>query len=211
MRDILVFVGAAASGKDYISNKWVEFSNSKKAVSMTTRSPRDGEKDGVDYWFISEEQFFKYKEERAFIETTEYKTTDGTWYYGFHKNSVSGDDIKCMILNPEGIDQLIFSGYKNRMAIVYVMATTENRIERYADRMGENPSEKKLAEAFLRLLRDAKDFERFENDLVLDNSIYSDFYYHGSVPTVKIRNNDFDSDVKTLLYDIEDFLGGLDE
>lgn len=40
----------------------------KFSVSVTTRPPRNNEVDGVDYYFISEEQYDKYKAEDAFYE-----------------------------------------------------------------------------------------------------------------------------------------------
>ena len=38
------------------------------SVSVTTRPPRNNEVDGVDYYFISDEQYDKYKAEDAFYE-----------------------------------------------------------------------------------------------------------------------------------------------
>ena len=40
----------------------------KFSVSVTTRKPRHNEVDGVDYYFISDEQYDKYKAEDAFYE-----------------------------------------------------------------------------------------------------------------------------------------------
>lgn len=42
--------------------------NLKFSVSATTRAPREGEKNGVDYYFISNEEYDKLKEENAFYE-----------------------------------------------------------------------------------------------------------------------------------------------
>ncbi len=41
------------------------------SVSCTTRLPRDGEADGVDYHFVSEETFGRMREEGAFAEWAE--------------------------------------------------------------------------------------------------------------------------------------------
>lgn len=40
----------------------------KFSISVTTRAPRHNEVDGVDYYFISDEQYDKYKKEDAFYE-----------------------------------------------------------------------------------------------------------------------------------------------
>lgn len=42
------------------------------SVSHTTRSPRQGEQNGVHYWFVSREEFERMLAEGAFIESNEY-------------------------------------------------------------------------------------------------------------------------------------------
>jgi len=42
------------------------------SISHTTRSPRPGEVNGVNYWFTDRESFLKEKSENKFIETAEY-------------------------------------------------------------------------------------------------------------------------------------------
>ncbi|MBR7162854.1 MAG: guanylate kinase, partial [Clostridia bacterium] len=54
------------------------------SVSCTTRKPRDYEVDGVNYYFITEEQFDKYIEEDAFVEYTR----AFTYHYGTLKSEI---------------------------------------------------------------------------------------------------------------------------
>ena len=42
------------------------------AVSATTRRPRPGETQGIDYWFLTDEEFQKRVEEGDFVEHAEY-------------------------------------------------------------------------------------------------------------------------------------------
>jgi guanylate kinase len=46
-------------------------------VTVTTRAPRDGEIDGVDYHFVSREEFLKIRAARGFLEANE---VHGNWY-----------------------------------------------------------------------------------------------------------------------------------
>ena len=46
-------------------------------ITVTTRSPRDGEVDGVDYHFVSREEFLRICAERGFLEANE---VHGNWY-----------------------------------------------------------------------------------------------------------------------------------
>ncbi len=47
------------------------------SVSVTTRSPRPGEKEGVDYYYIKEEEFKKKKDAGELLE---YAYVHGYWY-----------------------------------------------------------------------------------------------------------------------------------
>ena len=46
-------------------------------VTMTTRAPRDGEVDGIDYHFVSREGFLRLWRARGFLESNE---VHGNWY-----------------------------------------------------------------------------------------------------------------------------------
>ena len=46
-------------------------------VTVTTRAPRDGEIDGVDYHFVSREEFLRIRAARGFLEANE---VHGNWY-----------------------------------------------------------------------------------------------------------------------------------
>ena len=64
------------------------------SVSATTRQSRPGEVDGVDYYFVSKEQFKQYIEEDALLEYAEYVGN----YYGtpiqkIEENLAAGNDV----------------------------------------------------------------------------------------------------------------------
>ena len=46
-------------------------------VTVTTRAPRDREVDGVDYHFVSREEFLRIRADRGFLEANE---VHGNWY-----------------------------------------------------------------------------------------------------------------------------------
>ena len=75
---IIVVSGPSGAGKTTICKRLVKEMGVKKSVSATTRSPRKGERDGVDYHFISKEEFERRINEGAFIEYV--KLLDN--YYG---------------------------------------------------------------------------------------------------------------------------------
>lgn len=46
-------------------------------VTVTTRAPRDGEVDGVDYHFVTRKEFLRIRAERGFLEAND---VHGNWY-----------------------------------------------------------------------------------------------------------------------------------
>ncbi len=56
----------------------------KLSISATTRAPRKGEKDGVNYFFISKEEFLSEVNNKEFLEWAEFSGN----YYGTKKSFV---------------------------------------------------------------------------------------------------------------------------
>lgn len=69
-RGILFIVSApSGSGKTTLCSKLVDsLGGLSRSISMTTRSPRYGERDGIDYIFIEKEEFLKRKKKNEFLE-----------------------------------------------------------------------------------------------------------------------------------------------
>lgn len=80
---LIVVSGPSGAGKDTICQKLIkENSNIWMSVSMTTRKPRPLEKDGVDYFFVSSEEF--ENNDNTFLEYASYNDN----YYGTPKDKV---------------------------------------------------------------------------------------------------------------------------
>ena len=106
---IITLTGSSASGKDFLLNEILKDNKGvKPVVSVTTRPKRDGEVDGVDYKFISIEEFLRLLSAKEMIEFREYNTVEGVWYYGVSKDSidVNSDDTYVVILDFYGVIQL---------------------------------------------------------------------------------------------------------
>ena len=82
---LIVVSGPSGAGKDTICQKLIkENSNIWMSVSMTTRKPRPLEKDGVDYFFVSSEEFENKINDNTFLEYASYND----YYYGTPKDKV---------------------------------------------------------------------------------------------------------------------------
>jgi len=70
---LIVLVAPSGAGKTTIARKLLdEFPELKFSVSATTRPPREYEKDGVDYFFLSEQEFDELIKKDGFLEWEEY-------------------------------------------------------------------------------------------------------------------------------------------
>ena len=87
MRQVIVIAGPSGSGKDSIASALLaRFSNLARTVTATTRAPRPGEVNGVNYHFLINEQF---KEALASGNILEYyHRPDTDTYYGTYKPDI---------------------------------------------------------------------------------------------------------------------------
>lgn len=70
---MIVIVAPSGSGKTTIAKKMLaDFPDVQFSVSVTTRKPRDTEKNGVDYFFLSGEEFDEKVENEGFLEWETY-------------------------------------------------------------------------------------------------------------------------------------------
>lgn len=65
---IVVICGPSGVGKDTIINYLIKTTNFRKNPAYTTRDPRPGEKDGIDYRFVSEEDFSILMKNNEFLD-----------------------------------------------------------------------------------------------------------------------------------------------
>jgi guanylate kinase len=71
---LVVISGPSGVGKGTVRRALFSMPNHDLvySVSMTTRPPRDGEVDGVDYYFVDKETFLKRIKENKFLEWAEF-------------------------------------------------------------------------------------------------------------------------------------------
>lgn len=78
---IVVLSGPSGTGKSTIVNRLAAQNVVKliKAISATTRAPRNQERHGEDYYFLSKEEFQRRREAGEFVECFEVHGS-GNWY-----------------------------------------------------------------------------------------------------------------------------------
>ena len=87
MNKVIIFSAPSGSGKTTLVKYCLEtFPQLAFSVSCTTRAPRGSEKDGIDYHFLTPDQFRARIAEEAFVEFEEVYTDK---YYGTLKSEVA--------------------------------------------------------------------------------------------------------------------------
>jgi guanylate kinase len=104
---IFVISGPSGVGKSSIAERVLkEIEELNFSISTTTREPRNLEKDGVDYYFISEDKFKELIDEDAFLEYARvHKNYYGTLRTEIEKSFKSGFDI-LLDIDVQGAKQL---------------------------------------------------------------------------------------------------------
>ena len=77
---LIVLSGPSGAGKGTVYNAvCARDAKLHKSISVTTRSPREGEQEGVHYYFRTEQEYARMKENGEFLETADvYKHKYGT-------------------------------------------------------------------------------------------------------------------------------------
>jgi len=70
--NLVIISGPSGSGKTSICNELTKNPKVKQSVSYTTRKPRGGEREGIDYCFVERSEFEDLIKAEKFIEYAEY-------------------------------------------------------------------------------------------------------------------------------------------
>lgn len=161
MGKIFYIMGKSSSGKDTIYKKLIsdESLGFNEIVGYTTRPIREGETDGKEYFFVSEDKMNDMKNAGKIIEHRAYNTVYGVWNYftaddgqiDFEKNDY------LLIGTLESYENVCKYYGKDVMVPIYVYVEDGLRLERALMRE-KTQSTPKYAEMCRRFLADESDF-----------------------------------------------------
>lgn len=159
MGKIFCVMGKSSSGKDTLYQmlkKELEFDS---IVPYTTRPIREGETNGVEYHFVTEEEVAELEEAGKIIELRAYNTVHGIWKY------FTADDAQIdlehrnylMIGTVEAYEKLKAYYGEEHLVPIYIEVDDGIRLQRALNRekLQEQP---KYAEMCRRFLADEVDF-----------------------------------------------------
>lgn len=97
---LFIVTGPSGSGKNTVmTHIYKRFPQITKAVTYTTRAPRPHEREGVDYRFVGEEDFFAKVKSGEILE---YEQVYNDYYYGSPSDLFSDGNIKIMEMDWKG-------------------------------------------------------------------------------------------------------------
>ena len=160
MKNLILLVGETGSGKDTVANKLPY----KKVVSYTTRPMRDTDVNGINHWFVSDEEMDELEKENliAWTKTGEvrYCATVGSLI----------DNTMIYIINPDGVRWFKehYKGDEINVITIGIYVPLEDRKKRCKNRSDFKTS-------FMQRVKDEqKDFDKFrlngEFDFLIKNT-----------------------------------------
>lgn len=183
---IIYIMGKSSAGKDTIYKILKENIDVKPYVLYTTRPIRTGEKEGIDYNYLTNEEMEQYFQEKnsKVIESRTYNTIYGPWTYAtiLDNQFLSGKNL--LMTGTLESYNAILEFFKNKenieMIPIYIEVEDGIRLERALKREKEQ-SNPKYVELCRRFIADSQDFseeninkcgikKRFQNDN-LDNCV----------------------------------------
>lgn len=176
---MIILIGASSSGKSTIEQEVDKRGIFNKLTSHTTRPMRDGEIEGVDYYFANKERFSEMEYNNEFIEERVYLTKYGYWEYGLSKKEVEDNLNGIAVLDLDGARELekyikIYHPDRNVMKI-FIDCSSKIRLLRSLNR--DDCDDSKCAEICRRYLDDdmwIKEAKGYCN-FILKNETKEDF------------------------------------
>ena len=170
MKKIIVLLGASATGKDTIAKHICKKYSIPIAVSYTTRPMRSNETQGVEYYFVSDDEMHEKFKNGEIIEHTSYyiQSEDVSYTYANVTSEFEKGDYILTILNPHGLYQFKQSLYKDNLVSIMLNCDDRVRLIRSLDR-DENVN---VYEVLDRFRRDELDFveRRPKTDYEIDTN-----------------------------------------
>lgn len=197
-RGVLIVVsGFSGAGKGTLMKKMLEtYDNYALSVSMTTRTPREGEVDGKSYFFVDKETFEKTIAEDGLIEYANYCGN----YYGTPKAYVEMklEEGKDVILEIEVQGALQVKERFPEAVLMFVMPPSAKELHRRL--VGRGTETQEVIEGRMkRAVEEAEWIKHYEYILLNDDLEECAAQMHSMIQSVRMtpeRNEEFIETIK---------------
>ncbi len=142
-RDVVVIAGPTGSGETTITNEIVSLfpTRIRRLVTATTRPPRSGEKNGLDYYFFSKEEFEEEKAAGNIPESTYIENRDT--YYGTYAPDLERKirEGYIVVINPDIVGARYYKEKYNAACIFIAPESIDSLEHRIRERNPELSNE----------------------------------------------------------------------
>ncbi|MBT5492623.1 hypothetical protein HOK00_10515 [bacterium] len=136
--EILLIIGSSGSGKDYLTEEITKGEEYILTVSDTSRAMREGEKEGVNYYYMSTQEIIEKEannEMAEMIKIRDKETGEVKVCYGISKKEIE-DKLKTgkklvFIVEPHGAEQIMkyFNEKKLKTSLLFLDISFKERKE----------------------------------------------------------------------------------
>lgn len=123
---LLAIYGKSATGKSTLSKYLSDTYDYKEVITCTTRGKRDGETDGVDYIFVTDNEFYMLIKEGKMLEYNYYVKG----MYGILKDSIELKTRQNLVVEPNGLHAINRKIDDERVISVYLECDNKDRFIR---------------------------------------------------------------------------------
>lgn len=188
---LVALMGKAGAGKDALLHKIFEnfgYDDFEEIISCTTRPPREGEVNGVNYHFLTSEEFADRLMNGDMIEATVFRD----WCYGTSYDSLNPDKINIGVYNPQGVGIFLDMGHLIDLYVLYVDCDDKTRLIRQLTRE-KDPD---VNEIIRRFQTDYEDFGK-------ERSVWEVLDMPGHIERGTVNNGE-DADLDVLAFAVVD-------
>ncbi len=161
MPKLFVIMGKSATGKDTLYKELIKNTDLglKEVISYSTRPIRNGERDGVEYFFVSTDKLEELINEDKIIEIRQYNTVQGLWsYFTVNDGQIDLNNYNSLIIGTlESYEQIRNYFGKENIYPIYVEVDNGLRLQRALDRE-KSQETPQYTEMCRRYLADEEDF-----------------------------------------------------
>lgn len=192
----MVISGPSGSGKGTIVKELIKSENFKLSVSATTRAPREGEENGVHYFFKTKEEFEQMIAAGDLLEYAAFCEN----YYGTPKAFIE----ECVKAGKDIILEIEVQGAKQIKEIypdaifIFVIPPTLTELKKRL--IGRNTETKEVIQ---RRLERAKEelslYKEYDYIIINDNIEQAAKYIQEIVNTEKLKSHRFEDAISTLV------------
>ena len=178
MGKLFYIMGKSASGKDTVYKHLTRHYEGqlKKIVGYTTRPAREGEENGVEYFFSTQEEVERFSKEHKIIELREYQTVMGPWkYFTVDDGQIDLEKADYLYIGTlESYRSMVEYFGSENLVPIYIDLDDGERLERAIKRERQQ-AHPNYAEVCRRFLADQEDFsEEKLKQAGIERAFYND-------------------------------------